>query len=89
MYAFVAVARADADAPFAYQDWLMVAMGLFTLLYFAKFLSRADPYHLGQSFAAAVPLLFYLVYRGITYGEALLASMHTGVAWAGSLDATR
>ena len=69
--------------PFAYQDWLMVAMGLFTLLYFAKFLSRADPYHLGQSFAAAVPLLFYLVYRGITYVEALLAqhAHGRGLGW--------
>ena len=63
VYAFVAV-RVRRRRSFAYQDWLMVAMGLFTMLYFAKFLSRADPYHLGQSFAAAVPLLFYLVYRG-------------------------
>ena len=58
-------------------------MGLFTMLYFAKFLSRADPYHLGQSFAAAVPLLFYLVYRGVTYGEALLAkhAHGRGLGW--------
>ena len=82
VYAFVAV-RVRRRRPFAYQDWLMVAMGLFTLLYFAKFLSRADPYHLGQSFAAAVPLLFYLVYRGITYVEALL-TQHAhgpGLGW--------
>ena len=82
VYAFVAV-RVRRRRAFAYQDWLMVAMGLFTMLYFAKFLSRADPYHLGQSFAAAVPLLFYLAYRGVTYGEALLAkhAHGRGLGW--------
>ena len=55
-------------------------------LYFAKFLSRADPYHLGQSFAAAVPLLFYLVYRGVTYGEACSRRMPR--AWPGLAPAT-
>ena len=78
VYAFVVI-RVRRRRPFAYQDWLMVAMGLFTMLYFAKFLSRADPHHLGQSFAAAVPLLFYLVYRGVTYGEALLATHAHGL----------
>lgn len=72
VYAFV-VARVRSRRPFAYQDWLMVAMGALTLLYFTKFLARADPDHLAQSFAVAVPLLFYLAFRAITYGEAWLA----------------
>ena len=77
VYAFVAW-RVRTRRPFAYQDWLMVAMGLFAMLYYGKFLSRADPGHLQHSFVAAVPLLFYLAFRGLTYGESLLARVAHG-----------
>jgi hypothetical protein len=82
VYAFVTV-RVRLRRPFAYQDWLLVAMGLFTLLYYAKFLSRADRFHLEQSFAAAAPLLLYLAFRAITYGEAGLVKIAHGrsLAW--------
>ena len=82
VYAFVA-GRVWLRRPFAHQDWLMVALGLFAMLYYAKFLSRADRGHLLHSFTAAVPLLFYLAFRGVTYGEALLAKVAHGrsVRW--------
>jgi hypothetical protein len=82
VYAFVA-ARVRSRLAFAYRDWLMVAMGLLTMLYFAKFLSRADPHHLAQSFAVAVPLLFYVAFRGITYAEMFLVrqARGRGLAW--------
>ena len=82
VYALVA-GRMWLRRPFAHQDWLMVALGLFAMLYYAKFLSRADRGHLLQSFTAAVPLLLYLAFRGVTYGEALLAKVAhgRGVRW--------
>jgi hypothetical protein len=59
----------------SYGDWLMIAMAGSAALYYPKFLSRADSAHLNQAFAAAVPLLFYVSYRGITYAESLLAKI--------------
>lgn len=56
--------------PLAFHDWAMVAMAALTFLYYSKFLSRADRFHLDHSFSVAVPLLFYIVYRGVTFGEA-------------------
>jgi hypothetical protein len=71
VYAIVVI-RVRMRRAFAYQDWVMVAMGLLTVLYFTKFLSRADRHHLDQSFAVVVPLLFYVTFRGVTFGEAWL-----------------
>ena len=73
VYAFVVV-RIRLRRSFAYQDWLLIAMGVLTVLYFTKFLGRMDGGHLDQSFAMAVPLLFYVAFRAITFGEAWLAS---------------
>ena len=81
-FAFVA-ARILARRPLAAQDWVMVAMAILTSLYYTKFLSRANDFHLDHSYAVAVPLLFYLAYRGITFAErALAASARTrGLDW--------
>ena len=59
--------------PLSYGDWLMVAMVGMTLLYFTKFLYRANPYHLQQAYSVAVPLILYMGFRGVTFGEGALA----------------
>jgi hypothetical protein len=79
-YAFVS-ARIRLRRAFAYQDWLLVAMALLTLLYYTKFLSRADSAHLRQSYAASVPLLFYLAFRAITYCESRLSTLGQRRGW--------
>jgi hypothetical protein len=43
-------------------DWTMGALAIFVALYYNKFLARPD-LHVYQSFAVAVPLVFYVVYR--------------------------
>ena len=49
----------------------------------SAWISRADHYHLYQSFSVAVPLLFYAAYRGITFLEADLARIGRalGLSW--------
>ncbi len=69
--------------PLALQDWVMLAAGGLTLLYYNKFLSRADAGHLLQSFFVGVPLLFYAVYRGVTFAEAALARIASSRGWPG------
>jgi hypothetical protein len=49
-------------------DWTMGASALFVGVYFHKFLSRADE-HVYQSYAVAVPLLYYALYRLISLVE--------------------
>jgi hypothetical protein len=44
-------------------DWMMAGLALTVLLYYPKFLARADFPHLYQVFAVAVPLLAYALYR--------------------------
>ena len=56
-FAFV-VARTQLRRPLAIQDWVMIAMAGLTLLYYTKFLSRANEFHVDHSYAVAVPLLF-------------------------------
>lgn len=50
------------------RDWLFFAWTLFTALYFRKFLSRADG-HIFHVYAAAFPILIYLVYEFVWYVE--------------------
>lgn len=82
VFTFV-VARVRLRRPLALQDWVMLAMAVLTFLYFAKFLSRANHFHVDHSFSVAVPLLLYVAYRGITFGEkALLRSARArGLDW--------
>jgi len=79
----VVVIRTRLRLPLTLQDWVMVAMAGFSLVYYTKFLARADIYHLDHAYFAAVPLLLYVVYRGITYGEAVLsvAARSRGATW--------
>lgn len=46
----------------AIDDWVMAALAITVLLYYPKFLARADV-HVYQIFAVAVPLFAYAVYR--------------------------
>jgi hypothetical protein len=46
-------------------DWTMGGLALFVGLYYYKFLARSDPPHLYESFAPAVPLVCYVLYRAI------------------------
>lgn len=59
---FAAAAR-TGRAP-TEQDWVALAIGLFTLLYYRKFLSRADA-HAFDVLGPALPLLYYVVARTI------------------------
>ena len=65
-----AVLKLHRHDPFTTPDWIMGASAIFVLLYYQKFLARADGGHLYQSYAVAVPLLFYIVFKTVTAGEA-------------------
>jgi hypothetical protein len=70
-FTFVVV-RTLMRRPLAVQDWVLVAMAGLTLLYYPKFLGRANEFHLDHAYAAAVPLLLYVAYRGVTFAEGAL-----------------
>lgn len=72
---FFATARRARRQP-AINDWVMAALALTVLLYYPKFLGRADA-HVYQVFAAAIPLLAYAVYRVLTLVE--------GYTWRGPI----
>lgn len=65
-----------ARRPLRVEDWVMAATAIFVLLYYPKFLSRADS-HVYQPYAVAVPLLFYALYRIGEVGEAALRLLRT------------
>jgi hypothetical protein len=46
-------------------DWVMVAAAVLSLVYYEKFLGRADQPHLDESYAAAVPLLLTIAVRTV------------------------
>ena len=75
------VARTLQRCPLAVSDWVMLAAVAFVLPYYAKFLSRTD--HVYHSFAMAVPVLLYAIYRVVTLVEAKLAraTRVRGVSW--------
>jgi hypothetical protein len=64
---FFAVAL-RARKPPAVDDWVMAALAITVLLYYPKFLARADV-HVYQIFAVAVPLFAYAIYRVVTLLE--------------------
>jgi hypothetical protein len=72
---FFAVALRARRSP-AIDDWVMAALAITVLLYYPKFLARPDV-HVYQTYAVAVPLLAYAIYRVVALVEdrtALLAS---------------
>ncbi len=75
------IVRTRQRRPLAISDWVMLAAVAFVLPYYAKFLSRTD--HVYHSFAMAVPVLLYVCYRAITFGEKRLASVtkSRGAPW--------
>jgi hypothetical protein len=82
VFTFV-VTRTLLRRPLAYRDWAMIAMAGVTLLYFTKFLSRADRHHLEQAFSVTIPLLIYGAYRVITFAESFLSTKAEarGIRW--------
>ena len=75
------VSRTLGRRPLAVSDWVMLAAVAFVLPYYAKFLSRTD--HVYHSFAMALPVLLYALFRVVTFAEAKLASVTRarGVSW--------
>lgn len=59
-------------------DWTMGAVAIFTGLYYHKFLARPDQ-HVYQSFAVAIPLVYYVLYRLIGLGEQTAGRLRAGL----------
>lgn len=53
-------------------DWIMGAAGLFTMLYYPKFVERMEIVHAIQVCAAAMPLILLVTYRLIDLGDRAL-----------------
>ena len=69
--------------PFVLDDWVVLGVASLTLLYYVKFVSRADAGHLAQVFAVATPFVLYVAYRLVVGLEAWLAGAvgSRGVSW--------
>jgi hypothetical protein len=63
-----AVTRLRLRLRFRTEDWVMAAVGLFVLIYYAKFLARMD-FHALEPYSVAMPLILYIVYRLVTVAE--------------------
>jgi len=59
-------------------DWVIGAVAIFSLIYYTKFLERADLGHAMQVYAEAVPLIAFLVYRVCRYVDGNLARLRVG-----------
>jgi hypothetical protein len=75
-----AATRLRLRLPFRTADWIMGATAIFILLYYQKFLTRADE-HVYHPYAMTVPLLLYIVYRAIAAVEGWLRSKPWGDAF--------
>ncbi|HET7489594.1 MAG TPA: hypothetical protein VFJ85_16825 [Acidimicrobiales bacterium] len=78
-------ARLAGRRPLTVADWVVAAVGLFTLLYYRKFLARADG-HAFHPLTASLPLLYHGVYRLAGAAESALARLR---AWRFSATLTR
>lgn len=54
-------------------EWAAMAAGIFALLYYTKYLDRADDGHVFQSYSVAMPLIVFVVFRLVALGEAAIA----------------
>jgi hypothetical protein len=61
-------------------DWTMGGLAMVVALYYHKFLARSDLPHLYQSFAPAVVLVFFVVYRLISLAENEAAQLRPRLA---------
>ena len=67
------IANLRARRTMSANDWTMVALAIFVALYYQKFLSRADG-HVFQSWAVAIPLFYYEVYKLVSWASERLAA---------------
>ncbi len=65
-------ARAPDARAIPVDDWVMGSTAVFVGFFYVKFISRTD--HVYQPFEAALPVLFYAIYRVVSAAEAWLAS---------------
>jgi hypothetical protein len=76
-FAAMVIRRQPLDA----RAWVIGASALFALLYYTKFIERADLGHGDQAYGEALPLILFLIYRACTWVDrALLRS-----DWFGSI----
>jgi hypothetical protein len=69
-YASKAIRRRPLDTA----EWVIGAVAIFSLLYYAKFLERADLGHAQQVYQEAVPLFAFLVYQACKRVDGALAA---------------
>jgi hypothetical protein len=67
--------------PFSTADWIMGAVAAFVLLYYQKFLTRADG-HVYHPYTMAIPLLLYIAYRVVAAVEAWIRRRELGATLA-------
>jgi hypothetical protein len=60
------------------EDWVMGAAAVFALAYYPKFLSYMDTPHLAEVFGITLPLLLFIVFRLVTWGEVWIRSRWPG-----------
>ncbi len=72
-----AVARLGRRVPFSVEDWTMLAAALLLFIYYTKFLSRADA-HIYQVLFVVPALIYYVLYKIVSAGEAALARFRAG-----------
>ena len=70
-------ARIRGRKPLAVEDWVVMAVALFVVAYYQKFLSRADG-HIYQVLAVSLPMLYYALHKVIGAVEGALARHPTG-----------
>lgn len=58
------IARIRGRRPLAVEDWVMAAVAIFVIIYYQKFLSRADQ-HVYHVLAVSLPLIYYVAYKAI------------------------
>ena len=64
--AWYVIANLRARRAMSTNDWMMVGLTIFVALYYQKFLGRADG-HVYQSWAVAIPLFYYEVYKFVAW----------------------
>jgi hypothetical protein len=58
------------------EDWVALALAAYAAVYYRKFLSRADIFHLYHSLAIAVPLIVYALHRATEALNGLMSRLY-------------